>query len=171
MKKEIILVSDLWGKRKADWLTNFERILLPSYDIKFYDACTLADIDNTIQDEKTRHNLFIHHGIQKATQKLLTLESSEKIYIGCSIGGVILWKAGLLGLRIEQLITISSTRLRKETTKPKCPIQMYFGALDTNNPNLAWFKRMKSPYKIIEAHIHDLYKDEIVVAEILNNLT
>jgi len=170
MKKEIIILSDLWGKNKSEWLVQFNETLSPEYKTKFYDSCELGEIDLTLSEEKLIHRQFVNFGIQKAVNKLLRIETQPQIYIGCSVGGVIAWKAGLLGLKMEQLITLSSTRLRMETEKPNCPITMYFGELDKHKPAAKWFESIGCNYKIIEQSNHDIYKDQLVVDQIVENI-
>jgi len=169
MKKnqEIIILSDLWGANRSSWLINFQKNLAPHYAVKFYDACALGEIDLTNYNQENIHRQFIDFGIQKAVGQLLELEQEPKIYMGCSVGGVILWKAGLEGLPIQKLITISATRLRKETKKPSCPLELYFGANDPFQPKENWFQKMKINGHFIPGGDHDIYKDPFVVEKIL----
>lgn len=169
MKKEVSIVSDLWGIKKSDWLLPFQQQLSPNYTIKFYDACELGEIDLQFYEEKNIHQQFIEFGIEKAVSKLLRLEQQAQLYIGCSIGGLIAWKAALRGLPIEKLIAISATRLRKEKEKPSCPVQLYFGKQDPYQPSQNWYEQMGSAeIKILEGD-HHIYKDPLTVKQILQD--
>ncbi|MEQ9296969.1 MAG: hypothetical protein RIF33_00325 [Cyclobacteriaceae bacterium] len=170
MEKEIVILSDLWGTSHSHWIRHFRKGISSQYNIKFYDSCELGNIDVANLDEKIRHEQFINFGIQNAVNKLIELEKESKIYIGCSVGGVIAWKAGLAGLRIQELVTISSTRLRKETDKPNCPVRMYFGEFDKYKPDRDWLITINCTCEIIEGGNHDIYNDELVVSEILEKL-
>lgn len=170
MKEEIIILSDLWGINKSEWFVHFERMLSGNYYVKFYDSCKLGEIDLTPYEEKNIHKQFVKCGIEKASNKLLILEKQPKIYIGCSVGGVILWKAGLKGLPVKKLITISATRLRKEKEKPNCSIKTYFGELDEYKPKPTWFELVgKDANKILKGN-HEIYKNKLSVAQIINDL-
>lgn len=170
MKREIIILSDLWGKKESDWFVHFEQILSDDYKLKFYDSCELGEIDITEYEEKSIHNQFVEFGIEKAANKLLNIEKQPKIYIGCSVGGVIIWKSGLKGLPINKLITISATRLRKEKEKPICPIKTYFGEHDDYKPNSIWFELMGLDCISILKGNHEIYKEKLKITQILKDL-
>lgn len=170
MKQEIIILSDLWGHRKSDWLSHFNEALSLNYNIKFYNSCELAGIDPHLSDQSQIHNEFLNGGIQKASETLIEKELESRIYIGCSIGGVICWKAAEFGLKIDRLMAISSTRLRKETTQPSFPVNLIFGENDQYKPGSEWFDKMNCEYEIIENGGHDIYKDKLVVSGIVKSL-
>ena len=65
-----------------------------------------------------------------------------------SVGGVVAWKAGLQGLKINNLVTVSSTRLRNETTTPDGKIKCYYGGLDKFRPKMNWFQQLKIDFKL-----------------------
>lgn len=168
MKKELIIVSDLWGRNRSDWLVHFEQLLGERYDLKFYDACQLGEVDLTDYNQENLHRQFVDFGIEKAVNKLLNLEPKPKLYIGISVGGVILWRAGLLGLPIQKLVTISATRLRHETEKPNVPIQLFFGLLDEYQPDKNWFNALQVDGHFIPKGDHDIYQNSLTVAQIFN---
>ncbi|MEM8907662.1 MAG: hypothetical protein AAGD05_07430, partial [Bacteroidota bacterium] len=158
MNQEVVLLSDLWGSKKSEWVNHYRDHLTGVAAFKFYDSCALGGI-NMVPDEKDHiHRQFVDFGIQNAARQLLHLEKQAKTYIGCSVGGVIVWRAGLLGLPIQQLILISSTRLRKEKDKPLCPITIYFGELDSYQPDLHWYQKMGLQNEIIPKGSHEIYK-------------
>src|SRR5690606_412893 len=74
-----------------------------------------------------------------------------------SIGGTIAWKIGLKSDNLNTLVCVSSTRLRKETEKPKSLIKLYFGENDEYKPTEAWFKKMKPEYEILSNKEHQVY--------------
>jgi len=196
MKKEIVILTDLWGLDQADWLSHYREQLSDQFDITIYDSCVLGgvQIDDNMrsgqEDEMPRgretfgsseqldlatfskdrqeklHRQFVDFGIEQAAQKLCALEQKSKIYIGGSVGGVIAWRAGLLGLPIEKLIAISATRLRKEEQKPNCPTHLLFGRNDQFNPTLSWFESLKiSEFEFLDGG-HAIYKEKDIVKKI-----
>lgn len=167
---EIAVVSDIWGIRKSEWFMYYQELMSANYEMKFYDSCALGLIDLTKYEALNIHNQFVEFGIQNAVNKLLEIEKKPKIYIGCSIGGVILWRAGLRGLPIKKLVTISSTRLRKEIEKPSCPVKMYFGESDAYKPTDKWFKQIGINSNYIITGNHDIYKENTSILKILKNL-
>lgn len=170
MKKEIIIISDIYGIDDADWVKYYQNNLSSlEYSIKFYDACTLAGVDLNPYTEKHLHKQFVEFGIQEAVDKLLKLNTERRTIIGCSVGGVIAWKAALSGLAIERLICISSTRLRLETQKPNTLIECYFGDNDLYKPDKVWFDRHSIELKLIKNGSHGIYKDELVIKKILQD--
>ncbi|TAJ11307.1 alpha/beta hydrolase [Marinilabiliaceae bacterium JC017] len=160
MKPPLILLSDLWGNEKSDWLNYYQELLEPVFDLKYYDCCELGKIDKKSLNEEIIHSQFINGGIERASEKLLELEKDKVDIIAFSIGGTIAWKAGLKGLKINNLYAISSTRLRYETNKPNCTIKLHFGGKDLFKPDSTWFKNMKVPYEIKENGEHQIYREK-----------
>lgn len=170
MKKEIIIVSDLWGAGQSTWLNNFQHTLLGKYKIKFYDACKLGQIDTSNYEEDKLHEQFVAFGIDKAIANLIRIEKEPKTYIACSIGGVITWKAALEGLPVEKMIAISSTRLRMETKSPSCDFQLHYGKDDSNRPSEQWLNTFaKDRYQLMDGD-HQIYTEKNLVVEILKEL-
>ena len=170
MKKEIVIISDLWGKQKSEWLSHFIHYLHPNFYLKFYDACKLGGIQTAPYSKENLHSQFVEFGIEKAVDNLLRIEGQPKIYIGCSVGGLIAWKAALKGLRLEKLIAISSTRLRKEKIIPECSLQLYFGKDDLHQPSSEWYKTLGINNQIILPGGHDIYHDKNAIKEICHKL-
>lgn len=168
MKEEIVVISDIWGIRKSGWHKNFEELLDGKYELKFYDACKLAGIKIESSDKETLHREFVNTGIENAAKEIVELEESPKIYIGCSVGGVIAWKAAKNGLNIKQLITISSTRLRYETEKPTFNCLHFFGQQDNYRPGPNWMHSIgKDSTRLIKGG-HDIYKQKENIRDILS---
>lgn len=65
MKERIIIISDLWGRKKSEWLINYTQILETEFDIMFYDSCELGQIDVAIYTQENLHKQFIGGGIEK----------------------------------------------------------------------------------------------------------
>ncbi|MCI4671822.1 MAG: alpha/beta hydrolase [Bacteroidia bacterium] len=155
--QEVVILSDLWGKRKSEWLALYQQFLSPEYEVKFYDSCELGQIDLSKYEEINLHQQFVEFGIEQAASQLVQLETKPKLYIGCSVGGTILWKAGLMGLPIKRLITISSTRLRKEKESPDCPTKLYFGASDPYRPDSDFYKSLGLAPPVLLEGGHEIY--------------
>ena len=156
--------------QKSEWLKHFEKRLSDYYEIKFYDACTLGGINLDPYEEKNLHQQFLNFGIARAVKSLAALENDSHIYIGCSIGGLIAWKAGLMGLPMEKLICISSTRIRMETQKPACAIHLFFGNKDDYRPDVDWMKLMNIESSVLLQGDHDIYKNAHGVNQIVQSL-
>ena len=156
--EELVILSDLWGFTSSDGYIPYQQILTPRYKITFLDSCVLGQVECSSDDEKQIHAQFVSFGIDKAASQLLTHISKPKIYIGCSVGGTILWRAALKGLPIHRLITISASRIRLEKTKPSCPLRMYYGKKDKYIPNNVWFDQMAIYDPVFLEGSHDIYK-------------
>jgi hypothetical protein len=48
MKPKLIMLSDLWGKEKSEWITDYVAVLESKFEIMFYDCCELGGVDKTI---------------------------------------------------------------------------------------------------------------------------
>jgi hypothetical protein len=159
MKPRLIILSDLWGIQKSEWIKHYSESLNPYFEIKYYDCCQLGEVDKTDLSEKNLHSQFIRRGIKIAVEKLLDLETGNINILAFSIGGTIAWKAGLNGLNIKNLYAISSTRLRHETDKPNCYIKLFFGKKDNFKPNADWFEKMELKFEIIKNEGHQIYQN------------
>lgn len=167
MKKEIIVISDLWGIRKGDWYKHFEKLLSDRYRLCFYDACKLGKIDLEPFEQSFLHQQFIDFGIDQAAKSLINLETNSKFVIGCSIGGIIAWRAIQMGMAIDALITISATRLRFETTELPIRNLNYFGRDDINKPDSTWMKTVGKNSSVIISGNHELYHSKKLLKEVL----
>jgi hypothetical protein len=43
----LVILSDIWGFEKSDYIQDYKRFLSKQYDIKVYDCIELAKIDKT----------------------------------------------------------------------------------------------------------------------------
>lgn len=163
MKPVLIILSDLWGTDHADWLQGYRNQLAAVFDIRVYNSQELGQIDGNGQNQEAIHQQFVEGGIDRAVQQLMESEPNSVHMLGLSIGGAIAWKAGLKGLKIENLIAVSSTRLRYETQKPDCPLTLIYAADDPYHPEFSWFLEMNLKYTLISNAAHDLYKEERII--------
>jgi len=174
-EKRLIILSDLWGDLKNDWVNYYFNSLKLDFDITYYDCCELGAVDKTVFIEEELHSQLINHGINTAIEKLITLEPDEIDVLAFSIGGTIAWKAALKGLRVSDLYAISATRLRHELRKPSCEINLIYGEKDPFKPCGEWFEKMNLNYNTIKGIGHEVYRDNKNVsklcAEIISNLT
>ncbi len=158
-KQKLLILSDLWGVKKSDWLSYYTDILNEKFEIKYYDCCTLGKLDTSTYTEDALHQQFVNSGIELAVQNLLDTEKETVHILAFSIGGTIAWKSMLKGLKAASLYAVSSTRLRYETNKPDGDIKLYYGKNDTYAPNTKWFDKMNSTATIKNKKGHSLYKE------------
>lgn len=166
MKPRLVVLSDLWGKEKSNWLESYIKNLKSTFEIQYYDCCDLAGIDISDYQEDILHKQFVNGGIDRAVDQLLKIETYKINILSFSIGGTIAWKAGLKGLDINYLFTISSTRLRKETETPLGVIHLYFAENDLYKPSEEWFEKMHLKAKIFKNTNHEMYKDQNIANKI-----
>ena len=158
-KQRLLILSDLWGSKKSDWLSYYTNILRKKFEIQYYDCCTLGELNTSTYTEEALHQQFINGGIELAVQNLLDTETETVHILAFSIGGTIAWKSMLKGLKVASLHAVSATRLRYETNKPDGNIQLYFGENDTYAPNTKWFGKINSTATIKNKKGHDLYTE------------
>ncbi|GAA4116321.1 hypothetical protein GCM10022393_16900 [Aquimarina addita] len=166
MKPRLLVLSDLWGVRNVEWLKVYYKLLSPIFEVEIYDSCVLGDVEIAHKLEATIHNEFVTTGIEAAVRKLLAIETGKITIIAFSIGGTIAWKAALQGLNVDILYAISSTRLRYETQKPLCDIQLYFGQQDCYKPNHLWFDDFEIKKEIYVGKKHEMYSEIDVIEKI-----
>ncbi|MBG6132629.1 hypothetical protein IWQ47_003854 [Aquimarina sp. EL_43] len=80
MKPKLIILSDLWGKKKSDWVAYYIKELQDHFVLQYYDCCELGALDTSTYTEENLHKQFTNRGIDRAVQNLLTLEKG-KIHI------------------------------------------------------------------------------------------
>lgn len=157
-KPRLLLLSDLWGNDKSDWICFYTAILEEHFELKYYDCCELGSIDKTLYSEEALHNQFINGGIEKAVIQLLHEETATINILGFSIGGLIGWKAGNSGLKIEKLFALSSTRLRYEIQKPATTIKLFYGENDNYKPDSDWFEKFDLKENFFQNENHEFYQ-------------
>jgi hypothetical protein len=164
MKPRLIILSDLWGKEKSDWVSGYVDVLKHKFEIQYYDCCELGGIDKTIFTEASIHNQFVNGGIDRAVANLLELEKGAISILGFSVGGTIAWKSSLKGLNVYKLCCISSTRLRHENQIPSTVVKLFYGKNDTNRPSATWLESHTLDFEIIKNKDHNFYVDKENVA-------
>lgn len=170
MKPRLIILSDLWGKEKSEWISNYVELLNEKFEIQYYDCCELGEIDKTNYNEENLHSQFVGGGIERAVKNLLNTEKSQIAILAFSIGGTIAWKASLEGLDVCRLFTVSSTRLRFENTIPNGIIKLYYGENDRNKPSENWFEKHSLDFEIIKNKEHNFYIEKDCAIDICNKI-
>lgn len=169
-KSRLVLLSDLWGKEKSDWISFYTEILEEHFELHYYDCCALGNIDKFIYSEENLHQQFVNGGIEIAVEKLLQEETQTVTVLGFSIGGLIAWQAGNSGLKIKNLIAISSTRLRYETQKPLGNIELFYGENDTFKPDAIWFDNFQLKQNLFPSENHEFYQKREMATIICNQI-
>ena len=157
---KIALVTDLYGASESDWWSLYEKHF-SNHDITIFDSRQLAGIATEFSKE-TSHDLFVNGGIDRAAQKL-GQHIGVDLLIGLSVGGVICWRALLLGLCCKQFVTVSATRLRYENKKPESKMTLYFGEKDPYRPNQKWADELCVDMKIIPQAEHTIYRQSAFI--------
>lgn len=157
MKKRLIILSDIWGKDKSEWIINYTQYLEANFDIKYYDCCELGRIDKSDYTENSLHKQFVNGGIERAVERLLEIEKHSLNILAFSIGGTVAWKFGIQSNKINSLTCVSSTRLRNETIRPKGEIMLFYGADDAFKHQREWLNNMRVKYSIVNGKEHQFY--------------
>ena len=170
MKNRLLIISDLWGLEKSEWVKNYTNILKKHFHVHLYDCCGLGHVDKNNGTKDALHKQFINGGIDRAVQQLIELEREKINILAFSIGGTIAWKFGLATQNINTLICISATRLRLESTKPSGRIITFFGELDPFFPNSDWFHQTELQPRIVKNKGHECYTEGEFSKEISTQL-
>lgn len=171
MKKRLIILSDLWGKGKSDWLKFYTDPLQNEFEIIYYDSCELAGVDTSDYNQESLHQQFVSGGIEKAVNKLMQLEQDDFSILAFSIGGTIGWNYAMRVNSIKSLICVSSTRLRYEVEKPEVgELILYFGELDPFKPGNKWVEDMEIKLEIISEADHQFYTNKEFARELTKQL-
>lgn len=168
--QKLILLSDIDGVKKGDWMEYYKKLFREHFETKMYDSRKLAEIDLTLQNKEEIHQKFLNGGIERAATNLQKMEKEPFAILGFSIGGTIGWKAALGNNTIIGLTAISSTRLRYEKEKSEIPIETLFGGMDSYKPSKNWFDDMKLPENLISGEDHEFYKKKVWAERIGENL-
>lgn len=159
MKKQLIILSDLWGRERSDWVNHYTRPLEEKFESRYYDCCELGGVDKSVYTQEMLHRQFVDGGIDRAVEQLLALEQSNVTILAFSVGGTIGWRFALECGQVESLYCISSTRLRHETMRPECKIALYFGEDDPFIPPKEWFDKMNVASDILPGKGHGFYME------------
>lgn len=175
MAEKLVILSDMWGAKKGLWITSYLGYLQQYFDITYYDIQQLANVDVTVNTTDNVHRAFVEGGIDTGVAHLLKKETEPAHYLGFSMGGTIAWKAGLMGLPMKSIYTVSSTRIRAEENKPECDVTALFGDTDMYRPKLDWHERLGVNSDIITGFGHTMYADEKIISrvclDLLNSVT
>lgn len=93
-------------------------------------------------------------------EQLVALEKEPVHILAFSVGGTIAWKFGIRTGRIRSLTCVSSTRLRKETQRPKGELTLYFGEDDAFRPDPDWLEKMVLEHHLIPNKGHTVYREQ-----------
>ena len=156
-KPRLVIISDLWGTSKTDWKSLYIEPLQKFFELRFYNAIDLAEIQVEEYRENILHQLFVNGGMDTAVERLLELEMKPVHIMGFSVGGTIAWRYSLRSKNILSLYCLSSTRLRKETSKPTTLIHLSFGELDSYKPDPGWADKLGLELTIVGNQDHEFY--------------
>lgn len=156
--KKLILLSDIEGLKNSKWMNEYEEVLSKEFEVVKLCSLKLAGI-NPDQIKETIHEAFVNGGIDKASKALAEYNAQIYTVLGFSIGGVIAWRSGLNGLRMNTFYGVSSTRLRKESVKPIGELKLIYGELDPHKPTDDWYHKMETIPRILPGQTHDFYKE------------
>lgn len=170
IREKLIILSDLFGKEKSDWISVYYKLLSDKYDIFYIDSKTLGEITLSTRNKEDIHCLFIKEGIDIAVNNLITQHTEKINILAFSIGGTIAWKAILKGLNTTNFWALSSTRLRYETKTPKCKTTLFYGENDTHKPDANWFKNLKIRPVFLKNQNHNMYSNPKVINAICNTI-
>lgn len=170
MAEKLVIISDMWGARKGLWITSYLGYLQQYFDITYHDSQQLANLDVQVKSAENLHHAFVEGGIDTAVAHLMKKENKPAHYLGFSTGGTIAWKAGLQGLPMKSLYTVSSTRLRAETHKPDCPTVALFGDNDVYRPKADWYTNVGIKPEIFTGFGHEMYTDEKIIGKVCLDL-
>lgn len=158
--KTITLITDLWGAEKADYIDLFKKHLPSGTELLMLDAIAIGGVDRMVYEENALHHQFVSFGIANAAKKLCDLEVKSDIFVGCSVGGTIVWEASKMGLEVGRLFALSSTRLRTCKEKPPFAFELYYGCADPYRPDEIWFDKMGRERIHLLNGGHDIYRQE-----------
>lgn len=170
MAEKLVILSDMWGAKKGLWITSYLGYLQQYFDITYYDIQQLSDVDVTVNSTDNVHRAFVEGGIETGVAHLLKRETEPAHYLGFSMGGTIAWKAGLVGLPMKSIFTVSSTRIRAEESKPDCKVTALFGDADIYRPKLDWHQKLGVTSDIISGFGHTMYADEKIISRVCLDL-
>lgn len=166
MRPKLLILSDMFGLDRCEWIKQYVALLDPIFTIQLYDSCALGDVRVADAAEDDIHAAFIAGGVDTAADKLSKMELGKVDILAFSMGGSIAWKAGSKGMHIGHLYAISSTRLRLQTEKPDCRVQLFYGKVDPFHPKPSWFEKLKLDPPLMENGGHDFYTGHDVAIRI-----
>jgi hypothetical protein len=159
MLKRLVILSDINGLFLPEQVASTSSQPLKQFAAADkLNSLVLAGIEED-GNQDSKHQAFIAGGIDAAAEKLVArYPTGVQFALGLSIGGVILWRAALRGLPIDNLLCFSSTRLRFETNAPSCSLRLYFGENDNYRPDAKWFQDLGLQLTLVPAAGHEFYR-------------
>jgi len=127
---------------------------------------TISQMPKEILLQEERHQFLIDKGVSRAVEWMLEHVTDASI-LGFSVGGTIAWKFAQKKQNIEKLVLVSSTRIRQESNRPDCSIQLIFGEEDEFKPSMKWAKEMDLSLTLIKDNGHECYKNWQLIAPYL----
>jgi len=170
MAEKLLVLSDMWGVKKGLWITSYFGYLQQYYDIEFYDCQQLAGVDEVVGSKENLHKAFVEGGIDTAVNHLLKKVEDDTHVLAFSTGGTIAWKAALRGMPAKSLTLVSATRIRMESEKPNCDIDLLYGGNDSFAPTKEWATKLGLKLNVAPNFGHELYSDEKIIDEVSMNL-
>lgn len=80
LKPNCIVLSDLWGKRKAFPIKSHQQVLESHFRVHYYDSTALAEIPTHINTQDELHQAFIQGGLTKAVENLAQQKNRRFLY-------------------------------------------------------------------------------------------
>ena len=145
MSQKLVILSDKWGAKKGLWITSYLGYLQQYFDITYHDIQQLSNVDIVVPTSENIQRAFVEGGIETAVAHLTKKETEPAHYLGFGIGGTIAWKAGLKGLPMKSLYTISSTRIR---------------------PKLDWHQKLGLDHNLVAGFGRTMYTDQKVIDKV-----
>ncbi|RTE53672.1 hypothetical protein EHW67_11785 [Arenibacter aquaticus] len=167
MANRLVIISDMWGAKKGQWITSYLGYLQQYYKITFYDCQQLADLNLTVESPENLQKAFMEEGVDTAVAHLLKKEHKRSHYLAFGIGGTIAWKAAQKGLPVKSLYAISSAGLRGEDQRPKkVDIKLLYGSNDEFKPSENWSHEIGVEMETVKNFGHSLYTDEKIIGKV-----
>ncbi|WP_166418190.1 dienelactone hydrolase family protein [Cochlodiniinecator piscidefendens] len=154
---KFFVVSDIFGQPDAE-----NCVLSQIPKIAGVERHSLAQLCGRpeLTGEGLHVHLFRENGMQRAVASLMERRLDGCIGMGYSAGGTVLWQAVGLGLRLDRLYCISSTRLRNEAAV-SIPNHVFFGGNDPAKPTATWLGSIPLQSTVFPGLEHDFYRDPL----------
>lgn len=163
MAHKLVVLSDIWGAKKGQWITSYLGYLQQYYDITYYDIQKLANIDMPLCTEDNLKKTFELGGANTATSHLLKKETAPAHYLAFSLGADIAWKAALEGLPALSLTLVSGNEISFDKPIPNVPIKLAYGEKDTCIPCKDVVGGFGMDMEVFPKFGHQLYSDEKII--------
>lgn len=157
MKKQLLIISDLWGFQNSNWIALYLDQLSQDFEVSIFDCYLQSDINPRLTSEVEIHQYFLNKGMEICSKKLTHLTSKKTSILAFSIGGTIAWKTVLKDAQFNTFFAVSATRLRLENKRPTGNIRLFYGSEDDSRPSETWFAQNSISYTLFEEKKHNLY--------------